>query len=152
MKWNPWPYAIIAYFAVFITGVATWITFAVRHDQQLVSPDYYDREIKFQQQIDRVARTASFRTDVFIAYHPEAKTIAIVLPSHASSEKSQGEVQFYRPSDANLDQRFTLALDGHNSQIINVAAFKSGYWKVRLVWSTGGADYYFDQSVILEGN
>jgi len=151
MKWNPWPFAIIAYFVIFITGVVTWVTFAVRHDQQLVSPDYYEHEIKFQQQIDRATRTASFKSDVHVVYHSENRNVTIALPGPKSGN-SQGTVQLYRPSDAKLDQEIVLALDEHNSQTINVAALQSGFWKVRLIWSSDGNDYYFDQPVMLGGN
>src|SRR5947207_839195 len=54
---NPWPIAIIAYFAVFISFIVTFIVWASHQRVDLVRADYYEAEIKFQQQIDRVERS-----------------------------------------------------------------------------------------------
>ena len=33
---NPWPFAIVLFFVVFISSMAAWITVAVRNDMDLV--------------------------------------------------------------------------------------------------------------------
>src|SRR5262245_2453479 len=152
MKRNFWPHAIIAYFVLFVAGVVTWIVFAIHHEDQLVRPDYYEHEMRFQQQIDRVARTAALRSAVQIAYHPADQTISLTLPSNHTTETTQGTIQFYRPSDARLDREIKLALDPHGSQTISVADLQAGFWKVHLSWKVGGSDYYFDQPLVLASN
>jgi hypothetical protein len=147
MKRNLWPYAIIAYFTVFITGVVTWVVFAVHHEDQLVRPDYYEHEIRFQQHMDSVARTKALNAGVQIAYEPAGQTIKVALPG--TDQKSDGTIQLYRPSDARLDRTIKLALDQHGTQTIDVAALSAGLWKVRLSWKAGETEYYIDQSVVL---
>ena len=96
---NPWPYAIVAYFALFITGMGSWITFAMRNDMELERTDYYEHEIRFQSQIDRVARTAGFRKQVRLEYVPEQQVLNITLPkAHAMiAGTTSGEIHIYRP-------------------------------------------------------
>ncbi len=150
MKRNPWPYAIVAYFVVFITGVVTWVAFATRHQDQLTREDYYAHEIRYQQHIDKLARTAAIRSAVQIEYHLADQTISLALPEN--SEKRNGTIELYRPSDAKLDRTIKLALDEHGTQTINVADFQSGLWKVHLAWTAEGNDYYFDQPIVLATN
>ena len=50
---NPWPYALIAFFTVLITVIASFVTWSLRQDMELVGADYYDQEMRFQQRIDR---------------------------------------------------------------------------------------------------
>ena len=147
MKRNPWPYAIIAYFVVFITGVVAWVAFATRHQDQLTRPDYYEHEIRYQQHIDKLARTAAIRSAVQIEYHLADQTISLALPP--SAERTNGTIQLYRPSDAKLDRTIKLALDEHKTQTISAADLQPGLWKVHLSWSAEGNDYYFDQPLVL---
>src|SRR6476646_9736469 len=98
MKNNPWPYAIAAYFLVFITGMVAWVSFAMGHNDQLVRPDYYEHEIKYQDHIDSVARTAAVKPNIDVNYDLGKQTIAIHLPVHSL----EGRIQLYRPSDLKL--------------------------------------------------
>jgi nitrogen fixation protein FixH len=142
MKRNPWPYAIILYFVVFIGAMATWIGFAVRNEQQLVRSDYYEQELKFQTEVDGQSRATG--ANVSIDYDSIKQTLAVVLPPTAAT----ASVYFYRPSDARMDREITLALkDG--SQSIDVKNFKSGLWKVRLKWIHDGAEYRHNATIVL---
>ena len=141
MKRNLWPYAIILYFIVFIGGVAAWITFAVRNDHELVRKDYYEQELKFQNELDGVARAAT--TGVNVSYNSAKQMLTVSLPVNNSA----GSLKFYRPSNERLDQEIPLALkDGVQS--IDVRSFERGLWKIRLTWTSNGAEYQHDQTLI----
>ena len=77
---NPWPIAIVSYFIIFIAFIAWFITFAMRQKMDLVRDDYYDQEIRFQQQIDRVQRTQSISTPRGV---PRARCSFTGLPTPA---------------------------------------------------------------------
>lgn len=148
MKRNPWPYAIAAYFIIFIIGMVGWISFAMRHNEQLVRPDYYEHEIKYQNHIDSIARTAAVQPDIDINYDLRKQTISIYLPV----QSVEGRIQLYRPSDLKLDVELPLTLDKANRQEIDVRTLQTGLWKLRLSWKTGGQDYYFEKPILLAGN
>jgi nitrogen fixation protein FixH len=149
MKRNPWPYAIVGYFVLFITGVVTWVVYATHHQDQLIRPDYYEHEIRYQQHIDTVARTAALRSGVQIHYDLGNRTVTLALPARAA--KMTGTIQLYRPSDSKLDKTFPLTLDEHSAQTLSVDGMESGLWKLHLSWSADGTDYYFDQPLVLAG-
>jgi nitrogen fixation protein FixH len=142
MKRNPWPYAIALYFVVFITAMTTWIVFAVRNDQQLVRKDYYEQELKFQTDIDGQTRAAAVK--VSVNYDSIKQTVTVGLPSKIAS----GSIYFYRPSDSRLDREIKLALK-EGSQSIDVRNFETGLWKVRLTWFTDGAEYRYNEMLVL---
>jgi nitrogen fixation protein FixH len=143
MKRNPWPYAIIIYFVIFIAAVATWIGFAVRNEQQLVRSDYYEQEIKFQTDIDGQSRAANVNASV--EYDATKQIVTIAAPGATGN----GSVYFYRPSDSKLDREITLELkDG--AQSIDVRKFESGLWKVRVTWTADGAEYRYHATIVLE--
>ena len=150
MERNLWPYAIISFFVVFISGIITWVSFAMRHDDQLVRPDYYEHEIKYQTQIDRLARTRALNSESIIAYHIADKNIRITLPREMRDRKVEGTIHLYRPSDARLDKKIPLSpIDG--VQQISVGDLQEGLWKLRLDWKTDDIEYYVEQSLVLGG-
>ena len=141
MKRNPWPYAIISYFVLFVSAMAAWIVFAVRNDHELVRKDYYEQEIQFQTEIESAERTREIAFNV--SYDSMRGVIAIKLPADATG----GSIHLYRPASASLDKQFPLALrDG--VQLINVRGFENGLWKIRLSWKANGQEYRHDEALV----
>lgn len=146
---NPWPIAIVAYFAVFITGIVVFVAFAARNKLDLVRPDYYAEEIQFQRQLDRLNRTQSLARQVTIAYDAAQQTVAIALPPAHAGQPTSGRIHFYRPSDASLDRDVQLAVNEQGVQLVDARKLRPGLWKVRVQWTTSGQEYFFDQSVVV---
>jgi hypothetical protein len=142
-----WPYAIMIWMALFATGIFSFIVVAQRNHVDLVGPDYYDQEIKFQQQIDRVANTRSVKREISIRYN--AGEIDIALPPEHARQSPTGSIQLYRPSDASLDQQVTLAVGKNGDQKIDATKLRPGLWKVRITWKVGPEEYFFDQSLVV---
>lgn len=142
-----WPYAIMIWMALFAAGIFSFIVVAQRNHVDLVGPDYYDQEIKFQQQIDRVANTRAVQREVSIRY--AAGEIDIALPAEHARRNLTGTVQLYRPSDASLDQNVPLAVGETGGQKIDAKTLRPGLWKVRVTWKVGAEEYYFAQSVVV---
>lgn len=142
MKRNPWPYAIILYFVLFITAMTSWIVFAVRNNQELVRKDYYEQEIKYQGEIESVARGAASK--VKVDYDPASQIVRIQGPA----EVTTGTIQFYRPAHAKLDQRLPLTLV-QGEQKLDVSQFEPGFWRVSLAWTMDGLEYRYGQSLVL---
>lgn len=138
MKRNPWPYAIAAYFVLFIAAMTSWIVFALRNDQELVRKDYYEQEIKYQGELESLNRASE--ASVQISHDAARKSLTVTLPSDAT-----GTILFYRPSDSKLDHK--IILSSQNS--IDLRELAGGLWKVRLSWTAGGAEYRRDQTLVL---
>ena len=149
-KFNPWPLAVIVYFVVFIFGIITFTTFATRQKHDLVSPDYYEDEVRFQQQIERATRTRGLPGNAAaVTYQPDEHRLAIKLPVPSGSSRPSGTIQLYRPADASLDRKLPLALDADGVQRIDTRQLKSGLWKVRVIWPAESREFSIEQAVII---
>lgn len=154
---NPWPYALVAWFVLFISGMASWAVVAIRQNQDLVRPDYYEAEIRHQGQIDRVQRTAGLRHEVSLTVNDSRQGIDLRLPpahlaagtSSTSPRPLSGRIEFYRPSDARLDFTVPVAPGADGVQHLDTRALRSGLWKVRVLWTSGADEFYYDQSFVL---
>ena len=140
-----WPYSIIATFVVFISALAAYVTFACSNDVELVAADYYQQEIEYEQQMDRLKRTQTLADQVKVIQIPGSKQPKLQLPqSHATPEMT-GKVQFYYPADGREDQHFPLKLTPEGIQAFNLNDLQRGFWRMKVRWTNAGEEYHFEQ-------
>jgi hypothetical protein len=148
-RWDPWPVSIIAFFIIAIIGCVTFVVFCARHSAELVAADYYDQEVRYQGQMDRVQRTGQRGQVASVTYDATRKRIAISLPGAGSREAATGSVQLYRPSAASLDQQFKLEPGPNGVQTLDAAGLEPGLWKVRVSWTIDHLDYFIDEKLVI---
>lgn len=146
---NYWPLGIVLAFGVFLTGTAALITFACTQKVDLVTPDYYEQEIKFQRQLDRLQRTAHLSDQARVTYDGDTRRLLITLPAGHAGAATTGRVQGYRPSAMELDRQWKLELDAHGAQSVDAATWPPGLWKIRIQWTVQNQEYFTDQSVVV---
>lgn len=145
---NPWPIAITGFFVLAIIFILSFIAWAMRQREDLVSADYYEREIRYQSHLDSINRSQTLAAQAVVTFEPTQQTIVITLPA-AKNQGATGSIQLYRPSDARLDREVPLALNAEGIQRLDAKALRDGLWKVRVKWSVAGKDYFVDQPVIV---
>lgn len=148
-NWNPWPWAIIGFFVVFVSCVFSFVIFATHQPMDLVRQDYYEEELRYQKQIDSDRRTRSLLEQVSVRYEPKPEQLVIALPPAATRNATQGTVHLYRPSDAQLDRHLDLSVDGSARQTLDVQGMKPGLWKLRLSWVTDGETYSHEETLVI---
>jgi hypothetical protein len=146
---NPWPIAIIAYFIVFIAFIVSFTAFASRQKMDLVQHDYYDDEVRYQQQLDRLNRTQRLTAQAAIAYDASSHAVTVKLPSAHVGREATGQIRFYRPSDANLDLDVPLSVNSEGIQNVDTKTLRAGRWKVRVYWKVEGQEYFEDKALVL---
>jgi nitrogen fixation protein FixH len=146
---NPWPYAIIGYFVIFIAFIISFSTFAIRQQIDLVSPGYYEDEIRFQQQIETTKRTLALGGDVSIAHDAALGVIRIKLPADQLAKSPAGQVRLYRPSDAHLDRQFKFVATKAGVEPVKAEGLAPGLWKLRVRWQVDGQDYALESPIVI---
>jgi hypothetical protein len=146
---EPWPIGIAGFFVVLIAALATWVVVAQRNREELVSADYYEQEVAYQQQINRLRRSAD--SGVVIGFVPfgQGGVIRIAWPLASRPGEAQGRVRLYRPSEAALDREVPVLVGADGVQSIDAGALKPGLWKVRVHWGPEDSGYYAEGSVVV---
>jgi len=145
---NLWPASIVGFFILAIIFLVTFVAWAMRQREDLVSADYYEREVRYQQQLDSMNRSQSLATQVVITFDPAQQVIVITLPGD-KRQGATGQVHLYRPSNARLDRELPLALNADGVQRLDAKDLDNGLWKVRVKWNANGQEYFLDQPVIV---
>ncbi|PQA60844.1 FixH family protein [Siphonobacter curvatus] len=139
-----WGKSIILAFILFGSFIGFLVYRMMRTQVDLVRPDYYQTEMAYQQQIDRVAHTKTAKELVTMQYRPQKQQVQFSVPNTVQ----EGKIQFFRPSDAKLD--FTVAVrPGAAAQTISTETLKTGYWRVKVTWSDGNQEYYTEEEIII---
>ncbi|MCX6896479.1 MAG: FixH family protein [Verrucomicrobia bacterium] len=143
-----WPVAITTFFILAALFLGSFVIYALRQREDLVAANYYENEIRYQQQIDLQNRSQAVAAQVVVTYEPVANRIVVTLPA-AQARGAAGKIHLYRPSDASLDRDFPLTLDADNAQQLDATKLQPGLWKVRVQWTANGQEYFIDQRVIV---
>ncbi len=138
--------ASIVVFIVFFVGFAIW-TF--QDDVELVYDNYYDKDIVFEQQIMRVARTQALPFQPGLKYYQNAQVLEVKFPLALGHTPTGGEVLLFRPADLHQDRLFPLVLIGDSLQTIELRDLDPGLWRIKLNWSSGGEEYYLEQPLMV---
>jgi nitrogen fixation protein FixH len=145
-----WPYAIVLTFLIFLSGTATLIVIACTHQTDLITPNYYEEEIKFQTRLDQLNRTARFNGQITIGYDAGRECIRLSLPPAQCGPGTSGRIQLYRPSTTGLDRIMELQLDADGSQTLDAATLLPGLWKVRVQWTSHDQEFFADKSIVVK--
>ena len=143
-----WPAGIIAAFVVFIAGTAGLVVLSVRNHVELVSPDYYEQELRYQEQINRRERAQALPGQARVSYDAAQGHIVITLPA-AQARVAQGRIQLYRPSEARLDRDLPLTLDGNGIQRLDAKQLRRGLWNIRVHWNVDGEEYSLNRAIVV---
>jgi nitrogen fixation protein FixH len=148
-RWNPWPASIIAFFAVALAGCGIFIAFCHRHPADLIAADYYEQEMQYQRQLDRLHNTQARASTASVTYEPATRQIAVALPADQANTGATGTIQLYRPSSLNLDRQLELAPGPTGLQTIDATGLLPGLWRVRVSWTVNHQDYFMDRRVVI---
>lgn len=143
-----WGKGILISIIIFLAGTAFMIVIAFNSPEDLVIKNYYEKGVKYQDQIDRINRTNALQEKVIVEY--TGLGLLIRVPKMFSPEKIRGEILFYRPSNAKEDMRVPLSVDSSGTVLISTAGLKKGFWKAELNWNADGKDYFKESSFTIQ--
>ncbi len=147
---NLWPYAIVTWFVVFASSLAAWITFTLHQPTDLVRTDYYEEEVHYQGQLDRLNRTAAVRDQIRVEYDAPTAGVRVQLPPGHGETHPAGRISFYRPSDSAHDFHLPLQVDAQAVHRSSGVRLLGGLWKIRVEWSVAGKEFYFEHSLVAD--
>jgi nitrogen fixation protein FixH len=146
-KFNPWPYGVIGFFVLLICALAGVVVIAATHQETMVSENYYEQELKYQDQIDSAARAQKCGANIQV--DAAAGKLLVTVPAEQVARKLSGTIDFYRPSSAALDQELSFAPQADGKQEMDVSKLAAGLWLVRVRWNASGQEYYLEQKITL---
>ena len=139
-----WGKGIVLVFVAFAAIMVSMVTICMKkEDLHLVTQNYYEEEIKYQEHIDKVTNANGLSYEALL-FDKLRKSVSINLPLGA-----KGELHLFRPSDARLDQKLEVDVVNENATVVDLTSLKPGYWLMKLTWSAEGKSYYQEQKITI---
>jgi hypothetical protein len=136
---------IVVVFILFTAFIGTLVTICVREDISLVAKDYYSQELVYQEQISRMNNAAALteKPDIIITQD----FIRVTFDSLSFIE--HGKLELFCPSDSKMDRSFQIPESDDQKFTYALSGLKPGMYRVKLLWSMEGKDYYQEEIVNL---
>ena len=144
-----WGIKIIITFAVFAAGIFTMVAVSMMNDTDLVSENYYEQEIKYQDQIDLLNKSAHLNESVILTQEGNELILNVSELKKEGDNPYEGKILFYRGSDAKKDFDIPFDPDANGIQKINSEKLAKGYWKVSLKLNKNGDEYFVEKKIFV---
>lgn len=141
-----WGWGIAIFYSLFVLSLLGFLFFTTFNRVDLVEEDYYEKEINYQQQIDKETRTANLAGK--LTMQPSGSVFILTFPGELDPSTIGGSIHFYRPSSKRLDQKFKIEADSSGMQVLPVNTLRKGLWFVKVDWSAGDSAYYNEEKFI----
>lgn len=139
-----WGYKILFAYLAFVAGILFLVIKASGENYDLVTSNYYDAELKYQDVIDQTKRVNELSGPVKITH--SVNVVRVQFPVEFMNKTVQGEIYLYRPSDATKDvrQKFTTQ---QGFVEMDLERNLSGSYDAKLSWQSDGKSYYKEQRI-----
>lgn len=144
-----WGYKILTFYLAFVALIVFMVFSAFQYKVNLVSTDYYERELNYQDVIDGKGNLSAAGETVYVNILKGA--LDILLPN-LDPGKPLNELEIWLYNEATqegdvkinigntLDNRFEIPLEKQNT----------GSYVLKIKWYQGGVPYYFEKTMRLE--
>ncbi len=130
-------------FMLFMLGL---LYFSLQMDHELVTDQYYVKELAFQGKKDAWHNLQA--ADFGVNLRTANKTVIIEFTDLPVGANPVGELVLYKPDKADLDETHALTLNGNNAMLITPRG-DHGRYKVSVRFQLDGKDYYAEKELLL---
>lgn len=135
-----WGVKITLLYSGFVLLIVTMVSMSMSQKVDLVSKDYYEQELQFQDKINQMDRTKALSEQ--LSWQVKNGELVLDFPDQFKGQKTFGKIFFFRPSDSALDKRFAIQADTMDLKSISMRSLKKGLYKMQINWEVENIQYY----------
>ena len=142
-----WGNRLLIVFACFAVLIGTMVYKCMHQDFELVSKDYYNEELRYQDKIDGM-QNAGFISKLTLSQTDS--TVSIGMPKELDGKPLTGQVYFYCAMNASKDIRLPLQVNSNNIMHVNKARLTGFRYTVKLSLQSENKPYYYEQALTIK--
>jgi hypothetical protein len=146
MKLN-WGSGIAIVYGLFVIVMVAMVFYSKSFDNSLVVDNYYEKDLQYQQHINKLQNNQTLPIDLKILEDKQNKLVNFQFPQ--GFENLGGEIQFYRADDKSKDFSLKVNTDARGVQAISYQSMLPGRWTVKVDWEGDGKSFYKEEVIIL---
>ena len=138
---NPWPIGIV----IFLVGFVALVVFAgvriSQHHFDLVSPDYYENEIAYEDHLESTRRADDLGEKPQFGIEDSPRVVWLRFPEAIRRGAENVSLHLYYPADRHQDLRIDVDLTEGTELRVPLGDRPGGNWRVHLQWEREGRAY-----------
>ena len=142
-----WGTKIAVLYSAFVLMIGVMVYMCINQKVDLVSDDYYERELAFQDKINEMNNANALPEK--ITHIISASKIQLQFPELFKDKKVNGEVYFFRPSDKLKDFKTIINLNEHVQQVIALNNLSKGMYKMQISWTANEKKYFTEEVIVI---
>jgi hypothetical protein len=142
-----WGTGITLTYSAFTFAILCFVVYSFSQKIDLVSTDYYAKELAFQQQIDAAENSRSMAEKLVIT--SAGKELEIHIPKSLRNELIVGELELFCAANASNDSKFHFETNSLEKHRIHLEKVSAGRYTAKLKWNQNGKAYYSEQIVVI---
>ncbi len=141
-----WGYKILIVYGVFVAGIMFMVFRSANQKMDLVTTDYYAKELKYQDDINATENANALSENV--RYEIKNNQVLLHFPKDFSGKTITGNAVLYCPSDENKDIKQGFSLQDA-PLVLQLTAHSKGQFELHITWQADGVNYYFEQKIFI---
>lgn len=141
-----WGYKILVVYGIFVLGIMFMVFKSSSQKMDLVTSDYYGKELKYQQIIDQTGRANELSEQV--RYEIKDNVLLVFFPKDFAGKTVSGSVELYYPADENKDVKKDFSLQDTTFSMV-ISSANKGLHELHISWKADGKDYYFEKKIFI---
>jgi len=142
-----WGKKIAIFIIIFILANIAFVLFSYFNKLELVTDNYYQKELLFQQEIDKANISKEISDSILVMNIKNG--IRLSFPMSVVLKSSEGTISFYKPDNSSKDFRLKLDMDSSYAQTIPLSLLSKGLWRIKIEFTDGENNYLINKSIIL---
>jgi hypothetical protein len=142
-----WGLRVLLLYLGFAAMIGTLVAMSMGQRIELVSPTYYEEELRYQQDIDAEKLAAQLADPLRVDYREGA--VEIRFPEAFHGRAMDGEIRFRKPDNSDLDRRIVVQPDTSGQQRIPREELAFGLYQVKVTWTVDGLTYQSLQEIMV---
>lgn len=140
MKQINWGWRIVILYGGFVVLILFLVYKTTTVKDDLVTPDYYAKELKFQEHLDKQKRSHDLKEQ--LSWNVDGKNVSIKFPEEMRAKNVKAEILFYNTVEAKRDFSITCTPDSTGVCDVSSEKLSHGVYQMQIDWSAGGVSYY----------
>lgn len=142
-----WGKKITIVYLAFVALIVTMVVISARQKVDLVSSDYYAKELNYQSDINKMKNANALSTKLKCSLINN--TIELIFPDEHQNKSITGNAFVYKPSDNKSDRVFPLnTFEGR--EVISTQDLSKGMYKIKVDWVVEGVEYQTESVIVIQ--
>lgn len=142
-----WGVGLTIFIIFFLLSTLGVVYYTTTVDVHLVADNYYEKELAYQQKINKTKRANDLSVNLKIT--DQKDIIKFNFPKQFDFRKIAGIIYLYNPTDEKMDEKINIHLLNGYQQLIPTDNMKKGYWKAEVNWNVGDTLFYTEKKLMV---